>query len=94
MLDRLLDPVQRSGLPAADRTQLIDVVAAGLHNAYWLGLLLSVATLVLVCFLPARLKLATPPPDFGSFSGSPSESGVDMAAKCTPKPAKRPGRHP
>jgi EmrB/QacA subfamily drug resistance transporter len=56
MLDRLLDPVQRAGLPEADRSQLIDVVAAGLHNAYWLGLLLSVATLVLVCFLPARLS--------------------------------------
>jgi EmrB/QacA subfamily drug resistance transporter len=56
LLDRLLDPVQRAALPAADQASLIALVAAGLHNAYWLGLALSVATLAMVVFLPKRLS--------------------------------------
>ncbi|MBS0644826.1 MAG: MFS transporter [Proteobacteria bacterium] len=58
MLDRLLDPAQRAALPEAQRTDLIGLVASGLHNAYWLGLALSVATLLLVFLLPARLSPA------------------------------------
>jgi MFS family permease len=61
LLDRLLEPAQRATLPEAERTQLIDLVAAGLHNAYWLGLALSIAALLLVIALPARLSPAQQP---------------------------------
>ena len=58
MVDRLLDPVQRETLAPAQQTWLSDLVAAGLHNAYWLAVGLSVATLLLVMLLPARLSPA------------------------------------
>jgi EmrB/QacA subfamily drug resistance transporter len=54
-VDRLLEPALRAGLPVAERTRLVDLVAGGLHNAYWLALALSVATLLLVLRLPPRL---------------------------------------
>jgi EmrB/QacA subfamily drug resistance transporter len=57
-LDRLLDPVLRQSLPPEQRTELANVVAAGLHNAYWLGCLLATTALVLVFFLPAKLSPA------------------------------------
>ena len=37
MVDRLLDPGQREGLPAAELARLTDVVALGLHNTYRAG---------------------------------------------------------
>jgi len=58
MVDRLLDPVQRETLAPAQQTWLSDLVAAGLHNAYWLAVGLAVVTLLLVMLLPARLSPA------------------------------------
>jgi EmrB/QacA subfamily drug resistance transporter len=58
MVDRLLDPVQRTGLAAAELVRLTDVVALGLHNAYVLAGVLSVIAFVLACLLPARLSPA------------------------------------
>ncbi|HET6608814.1 MAG TPA: MDR family MFS transporter [Rhodopila sp.] len=58
LMDRLLDPAARQGLTPEVRTQLSDVVAAGLHNAYFLGCAIAVGVLVLVVFLPARLSPA------------------------------------
>ena len=56
MVDRLLDPTLRGGLPAADLVRLIDVVALGLHNTYVLAGILSVVALGFALLLPARLS--------------------------------------
>ncbi|HVZ07328.1 MDR family MFS transporter [Rhodopila sp.] len=61
MLDHLLEPAQRAMLPAAKRAALVEVVAAGLHNAYWLGIGLSIVLLALVSCLPPRLSPAGQP---------------------------------
>jgi EmrB/QacA subfamily drug resistance transporter len=58
MVDRLLDPTLRQTLEPAQQLWLSDLVANGLHNAYWLAVGLSVATLLLVILLPARLSPA------------------------------------
>ncbi len=58
MVDRLLDPAQRSGLAAAELARLIDVVALALHNTYLLAGMLSVVALALALMLPARLSPA------------------------------------
>jgi hypothetical protein len=55
MVDRLLDPTFRQTLEPAQQLWLSDLVATGLHNAYWLAVGLSVAALLLVMLLPARL---------------------------------------
>jgi EmrB/QacA subfamily drug resistance transporter len=55
MVDRLLEPTLRQTLEPAQQLWLSDLVAAGLHSAYWLAVGLSVATLSLVMLLPARL---------------------------------------
>jgi len=60
MVDQMLDPVQRSGLPAAELARLVDVVALGLHNTYVLAGVLSVVALGLALLLPARLSPRTP----------------------------------
>lgn len=57
-VNRLVDPTIRDTLPAAERAGLADLVAAGLHNGYWLALGLSLATLVLVRLLPGKLSPA------------------------------------
>jgi len=56
MVNRLLEPGSREMLPDRLRAQLIDIVSDGLHNAYWLGVAMSVVTLALVLRLPARLS--------------------------------------
>jgi EmrB/QacA subfamily drug resistance transporter len=56
LVDRLLDPVQRVGLPAAELTRLTGVLALGLHNQYLLAGVLSVAALGFAVLLPARLS--------------------------------------
>jgi hypothetical protein len=56
LMDRLLEPGLRSTLEPSELGRLTDLIAAGLHNAYLLGCVLSAATLVLVVFLPARLS--------------------------------------
>ncbi len=58
LLDRLLEPGLRAALPAAERARLADVIAAGLHNTYWLVAVFAALALVLVTFLPARLSPA------------------------------------
>jgi EmrB/QacA subfamily drug resistance transporter len=58
MVDRLLEPNLRQALEPAQQTWLSDLVAAGLHNGYWLAVGLSAATLLLVILLPARLSPA------------------------------------
>ena len=58
MVDRLLDPVQRGGLAAAELARLTDVVALGLHNTYVLAGVLSVVALGFALLLPARLSPA------------------------------------
>ena len=56
MVDQMLDPAQRSGLPEAELARLVDVVALGLHNTYVLAGVLSVVALGLALLLPARLS--------------------------------------
>ncbi len=58
LVDRLLEPTLRRALESAEQERLIELVAAGLHNAYWLACGLSAVTLILVLFLPARLSPA------------------------------------
>ena len=58
MVDRLLDPTLRQTLEPAQQAWLSDLVAAGLHNAYWLAVGMSAVTLLLVMLLPARLNPA------------------------------------
>jgi EmrB/QacA subfamily drug resistance transporter len=57
-VDRLLEPGLRRTLDPIELVQLTELVASGLHNAYWLACALSVVTLLLVLFLPARLSPA------------------------------------
>lgn len=57
-VDRLLEPSLRASLSAAERLRLADLVASGVHNAYWLALGLSACALLLVLQLPARLSPA------------------------------------
>ena len=57
-VDRLLEPALRATLSAAERLRLTELVAAGLHHSYWLALAISVAALLLVLQLPARLSPA------------------------------------
>jgi EmrB/QacA subfamily drug resistance transporter len=67
MVDRLLDPAQRSGLAPSELARLTDGVALGLHNTYLLAGMLSVVALGLALLLPARLSPRT--------SGSPLARG-------------------
>jgi MFS family permease len=56
LVNRLLEPASRQTLNEETQARLIDLVSAGLHNAYWLAVAMSVATLLLVLRLPARLS--------------------------------------
>jgi len=56
LVTRLLEPTSRRTLDAATQARLTELVTAGLHNAYWLAVVMSVATLLLVLRLPARLS--------------------------------------
>jgi EmrB/QacA subfamily drug resistance transporter len=58
LVDRLMEPTLRASLAPEAQARLVGLISAGLHNAYWLACLLSVATLALVMFLPARLSPA------------------------------------
>ena len=55
-VDRLLEPALRDAMPGTERQHLADVVGAGLHNSYLLSVGLSVAVLLLLLRLPARLS--------------------------------------
>ena len=56
MVNRLLDPTQRGGLPLTELTQLTDVVARGCTTPTCWPACLSVVALVLALLLPARLS--------------------------------------
>jgi EmrB/QacA subfamily drug resistance transporter len=56
LVNRLLEPASRRTLEPAMLERLIGLVSAGLHNAYWLAVAMSVVTLLLVLRLPARLS--------------------------------------
>jgi EmrB/QacA subfamily drug resistance transporter len=56
VVDRLLDPVGRVGLPPAELAHLTEVVARSLHNAYLLATMFALATLLIASRLPARLS--------------------------------------
>ena len=56
LVNRLLEPTSRQTLGAAMQARLTGLVSAGLHNAYWLAVAMSVVTLLLVLRLPARLS--------------------------------------
>jgi EmrB/QacA subfamily drug resistance transporter len=56
LVNRLLEPGSRQTLGPAMQAKLVDLVSAGLHNAYWLAVGMSVVTLALVLRLPARLS--------------------------------------
>jgi EmrB/QacA subfamily drug resistance transporter len=56
MVDLLLDPALREGLPTAELTRLTEVVALGLHNQYLLAGVLSVVALGFALLVPARLN--------------------------------------
>jgi MFS family permease len=58
LIDQLMEPASRALLAEAERGQLVVLIADGLHNAYWLALALSAATLALVWFLPRKLSPA------------------------------------
>ncbi len=55
-VDQLLEPALRDAMPGAERQHLADVVGAGLHNSYLLSVGLSLAVLLLLLRLPARLS--------------------------------------
>lgn len=56
MVNRLLEPSQRSGLGADELTRLTHLIALGIHNTYLLAGALAVTALVLALMLPARLS--------------------------------------
>jgi EmrB/QacA subfamily drug resistance transporter len=56
LVNRLLEPSSRETLDPALQARLTGLVSAGLHNAYWLAVAMSVVTLLLVLRLPARLS--------------------------------------
>jgi MFS family permease len=56
MVNRLLEPGQRSSLPPAQQDQLTHVIALGIHNTYLLAGLLSLIAFALAIMLPARLS--------------------------------------
>jgi hypothetical protein len=58
LVNRLLEPTSRQTLGVAMQARLTGLVSAGLHNAYWLAVAMSVVTLLLVLQLPARLSPA------------------------------------
>ncbi len=52
-IDRLMDPVQRAGLPAADLARLTDAIAASLTTVYAVVVLFTVLALALAFLIPA-----------------------------------------
>lgn len=52
-IDRLMDPVQRAGLPAADLARLTDAIAASLTTVYVVLVLFAALALALAFLIPA-----------------------------------------
>ena len=61
LAERLLDPAERAGL-GADLDRMVDLLAAGLHNAYLLTCAFAVIALALALMIPRRLSPAGHPP--------------------------------
>ena len=61
LAERLLDPAERAGL-GADLARMVDLLAAGLHNAYLLTCAFAVVALALALIIPRRLSPAGHPP--------------------------------
>jgi hypothetical protein len=59
VLDRLLDPVSRVALPPGEIVHLTEILTAGLHNAWFLTGVFSLATLLFAWLMPARLSPRT-----------------------------------
>ena len=57
-MERMLDPLKRAALPPAEVAHLTDVITIGLHNAWMLAGLFSLAALLFAWMLPARLSPA------------------------------------
>lgn len=55
-IDQLMEPARRATLAAADISALTDVLAAGLHNVYAIGLALAVVTLGIALGIPRGFK--------------------------------------
>jgi EmrB/QacA subfamily drug resistance transporter len=58
-LDRMLDPARRAVTPPAEVAHLTHIITAGLHNAWLVAGLFSLATLLCAGLLPARLNPRT-----------------------------------
>jgi EmrB/QacA subfamily drug resistance transporter len=56
LVNRLLEPTSRATLDPQAQARLTGLVSAGLHNAYWLAVVMSLVALMLVLRLPARLS--------------------------------------
>jgi hypothetical protein len=56
LIDRLMDPVQRQQLGSVEVERLTGVVAASLHDVYWVSTALAVAALVFALRIPTGLK--------------------------------------
>jgi EmrB/QacA subfamily drug resistance transporter len=59
-VNRLLEPGLRHGLGAAQTAALANAVAAGVHNAYLVVLLIAALTLLLAAFYPSGLSPTRP----------------------------------
>jgi EmrB/QacA subfamily drug resistance transporter len=59
VLDRLLDPISRAALPPGEIVHLTEILTAGLHNAWLLTGVFSLATLLFAWLMPARLSPRT-----------------------------------
>ncbi|MGH7040657.1 MAG: MFS transporter, partial [Acetobacteraceae bacterium] len=59
IVDRILDPTQRTGIGHAEAMQVADLLAHGLHNAYLLSVAFAVAAVVLALMIPRRISPRT-----------------------------------
>ncbi len=59
-VDRLLDPIARAGLSAAETARLAALVATGIHNAYWIAAAFGLVSLLLAILLPRGLSPVRP----------------------------------
>jgi EmrB/QacA subfamily drug resistance transporter len=58
LVNLLLNPASRDTLDVSVQARLVELVSAGMRNAYWLAIAMAVVTLLLVLRLPARLSPA------------------------------------
>jgi EmrB/QacA subfamily drug resistance transporter len=56
LVDKLMDPIQRRMLGGAEMAELIDALAASLHDVYWVSIALSAAALAFALWIPTGLS--------------------------------------